>query len=152
MRILRWRAPFGGVTAVAALAALALVGCDRAPSPDGLKEWSASDHDGERKPTGAGAARQGPKSNAPGSGVAQMVDLTWRSQCQSCHGPAGRGDGPQGPMNKAADLGREDWQSKVKDEEIAATILNGKGKMPKFDLPDEIVKGLVARVRSFRGR
>jgi cytochrome c oxidase cbb3-type subunit 3 len=81
-----------------------------------------------------------------------MVDLTWRSQCQSCHGPSGRGDGPQGPMNKAADLGREDWQAKVKDEEIAATILNGKGKMPKFDLPDEVVKGLVARVRSYRGR
>ena len=31
-------------------------------------------------------------------------------------------------------------------------ITNGKGKMPKFDLPDEVVKGLVVRVRSFRGK
>jgi cytochrome c oxidase cbb3-type subunit 3 len=55
-------------------------------------------------------------------------------------------------MFKAADLGRDDWQSKVSDQEIAATITNGKGRMPKFELPDEVVKGLVVRVRSFRGQ
>ena len=55
-------------------------------------------------------------------------------------------------MFKAADLGREDWQSKVKDEEIAATIQNGKGRMPKFELPDDVVRGLVARIRSFRAQ
>jgi cytochrome c oxidase cbb3-type subunit 3 len=55
-------------------------------------------------------------------------------------------------MFKAADLGREDWQAKVKDEEIASTISNGKGRMPKFDLPDDVVRGLVTRVRSFRGQ
>jgi cytochrome c oxidase cbb3-type subunit 3 len=55
-------------------------------------------------------------------------------------------------MNKAPDLSREEWQSKVKDEEIAAVIANGRGKMPRFELPEDVVKGLVARVRSFRGR
>ena len=123
-----------------------LAACDRAPSADGLKEWTATDHDGEKK-----SAKQGPKVS-DGGGASGLVDLTWRSQCQSCHGADGRGDGPQGAMVKAADLGREDWQSKVKDEEIAATIINGKGRMPKFELPDEVVKGLVARVRSFRGQ
>jgi cytochrome c oxidase cbb3-type subunit 3 len=64
----------------------------------------------------------------------------------------GKGDGPQGAMFKAADLSREDWQSSVKDEQIAAAVKNGKGRMPKFDLPDDVVAGLVGRIRSFRGQ
>jgi len=135
-----------GAAGVLALA-IGLAACDRAPSADGLKEWAPSDHDGEKR-----TAKQGPKGDAGGGGVASLVDLTWRSQCQSCHGPEGHGDGPQGAMFKAADLGREEWQSKVKDEEIAATITTGKGRMPKFELPEEVVKGLVVRVRSFRGK
>jgi cytochrome c oxidase cbb3-type subunit 3 len=133
-----------GVVALSVAAGLAA--CDRAPSADGLKEWTPSDHDGEKKAT----ANQAPKGD--GGGPSGLVELTWRNQFQSCHGPEGRGDGPQGAMFKAADLGRDDWQSKVTDQEIAATIANGKGRMPKFELPDEVVKGLVARVRSFRGQ
>ena len=133
------------------LASLALsvsfaLGCDRAPSTDGLKEWTPADHDGERK----GATNQGPKTDA--GGAPALVELTWRNQCQSCHGPGGHGDGPQGAMFKASDLSREDWQSKTKDEEIGAVIVNGKGRMPKFELPVEIVNGLVVRIRSFRGK
>jgi mono/diheme cytochrome c family protein len=132
-------------SAAVLVVAAGLAACDRAPSADGLKEWTAGDHDGEKK-----SAKQGPKGD--GGGPSGLVELTWRNQCQSCHGPEGRGDGPQGAMFKAADLGREEWQSKVKDEEIAATITTGKGRMPKFELPDEVVKGLVVRVRSFRGQ
>lgn len=55
-------------------------------------------------------------------------------------------------MVKASDLSREDWQSRVTDAEIAGTIQNGKGKMPKFDLPPEVVQALVGKVRSFRGK
>jgi mono/diheme cytochrome c family protein len=141
--------PIHRISAVAAVLGLAVTAaaCDRAPSADGLKEWAPTDHDGEKK-----SAKQGPKTDGGGGGAAGLVDLTWRSQCQSCHGPEGRGDGPQGPMFKAADLGREEWQSKVSDQEIAATITTGKGRMPKFELPEEVVKGLVVRVRSFRGQ
>lgn len=129
-------------------------GCDRAPPADGLKDWTAADHDGEKK-TGSTApggkpANQGPKGD--GGGALPLVELTWRNQCQSCHGPAGHGDGPQGPMVKAQDLSREDWQSKITDPEIAAVIANGKGRMPKFDLSEDIVKGLIARIRSLRGK
>lgn len=53
-------------------------------------------------------------------------------------------------MVRAPDLSRPDWQANVTDDEIAATIRNGKNKMPKFDLPDQVVTGLVLRVRSFR--
>jgi cytochrome c oxidase cbb3-type subunit 3 len=124
----------------------AALACDRPPSSNDLKEWSAADHDGEQK--GAANPKQGAKGDA-GSGPA-LVEIAWRNQCATCHGPTGKGDGPQGAMFKAADLGRADWQSKVTDEEILATIRNGKGRMPKFDLPDEIARGLVARIRSFR--
>ncbi|MBN9166790.1 MAG: cytochrome c [Myxococcales bacterium] len=134
--------------AVVGMAALSSA-CDRPPSVE-LKEWSPADHEGEKK---AGEnAKQGARgeSSETGRGAASLVDITWRNQCASCHGPQGKGDGPQGPMFKAPDLGRADWQARVKDDEIAATIQNGKGRMPKFDLPDEIVRGLVTRVRSFR--
>jgi mono/diheme cytochrome c family protein len=146
MRPIQRFSALAGLVTLLALA-IGLAACDRAPSADGLKEWAPSDHDGEKK-----SAKQGPKVAGAGGGAAGLVDLTWRSQCQSCHGPEGHGDGPQGAMFKAADLGREEWQSKVKDEEIAATITTGKGRMPKFELPEEVVKGLVVRVRSFRGQ
>lgn len=126
----------------------ALAGCDRPPSVE-LKEWTPADHDGEKKADTAGA-KQGARGDA--GGIPALVEITWRQQCATCHGVAGKGDGPQGPMFKAPDLGREEWQSKVKDEEIAAAILNGKGRMPKFDLPEDVVRGLVGRIRSFRGQ
>jgi cytochrome c oxidase cbb3-type subunit 3 len=125
---------------------LGAVACDRPPSADGLKDWTPADHDGEKK----APSKQGPKGD--GGGVLPLVELTWRNQCQSCHGPIGHGDGPQGPMFKAQDLSREEWQAKISDAEIAASITNGKGRMPKFELSEDVVRGLVGRVRSFRGR
>ena len=135
------------------MAFAAVAACDRAPSADGIKQWTPNDHGGEQKTTSAQGAQpaQGARV-ADGGGTFTLVEVTWRNQCASCHGLGGHGDGPQGPMFKAADLSKEEWQSKAKDEEIAAVILNGKGRMPKFELPDEVVKGLVGRVRSFRGK
>ena len=145
------RRPLSTFALAAAVLVAALAGCDRPPSVE-LKEWSAADHDGEKK-AGAGGAKQGERGERGDAGGAPaLVEITWRNQCAACHGPQGKGDGPQGAMFKAADLGREDWQSKVKDDEIAATIVNGKGRMPKFELSPEIVEGLVARIRSFRGQ
>jgi hypothetical protein len=57
-----------------------------------------------------------------------------------------------GPMVRAPDLTREDWQSEVTDNQIAAVIRNGKGRMPSFNVPDPVIQGLVARVRAARGR
>jgi cytochrome c oxidase cbb3-type subunit 3 len=122
--------------------------CDRAPSADALKEWSPADHDQE---PGRPPANQGVRS-ADAGGVPALVEVTWRNQCASCHGAGGHGDGPQGQLFKAADLSKPEWQDQAKDEDIANTIKNGKGRMPKFDLPDDVVRGLVVRVRSFRGK
>ena len=55
-------------------------------------------------------------------------------------------------MVKAADLTNEEWQAKVTDAQLAASIKNGKDKMPKFDLPDAVVAGLVLRIRATRGK
>lgn len=128
--------------------AVAAGACDRPPSVE-LGEWTAADHEGEQK-SGLASGKQGARGDS--GGVPALVEVTWRNQCATCHGGEGKGDGPQGPMFKATDLTREDWQSRVKDEDIAAAIVNGKGRMPKFELPGEVVQGLVGRVRSFRGR
>lgn len=117
--------------------------CDRAPSSDGVKEWTPADHDGER--SAASNPRQGARGD--GGGAPALVEITWRNQCASCHGIGGKGDGPQGAMFKPPDL----TQSKTDDATLLSTIKNGKGRMPKFDVPDDVAQGLVARVKSFRG-
>jgi mono/diheme cytochrome c family protein len=145
-----------------ALLAFAICACDRPPPTDSLTEWTPGDHHStdddklapgmrQQAPAGTGQqARQG-GSAANGSEVTQLVDLAWRQQCSSCHGPAGKGDGQMGPMMKAPDLTREEWQSQVTDAQIAASIKSGKGKMPAFNMPDPVIEGLVARVRATRG-
>ena len=140
-------------SALLATAVLAAA-CDSAP-PD-LREWKASDHDRVDQPAGK-AARPSRLSPAPSSSAAAnptltLVEVTWRNQCASCHGPIGRGDGPQGPMVHATNLTHPDWQSKVSDQEIADSIRNGKNRMPKFDFPPDVVAGLVARIRAAKGR
>lgn len=131
----------------AALATAAAVAsaaaCDRPPSKDTLSDWTAADHDGE-KAQGGGNGKQGTRGDA--GGAPALVEITWRNQCASCHGIGGKGDGPQGPMFKPPDL----TQSKSDDDALYATIKNGKGRMPKFDLPDDVARGLVARVKSLR--
>ena len=64
----------------------------------------------------------------------------------------GRGDGQMGPMVQAPDLTRADWQSKVTDAEMVATIKCGRNRMPSFNLPDPVLSGLVARIRSLQAR
>jgi cytochrome c oxidase cbb3-type subunit 3 len=133
---------------VAVVSACVVTGCDRPPSADHLREWTPTDHD--RVEENAKQQAAAPKGSS--SGADALVEATWKAQCFQCHGPVGRGDGPNGPMVKASDLTSPEWQDKTSDLDIAATIKNGKGKMPKFDLPDPVVRGLVARIRATRGR
>ena len=125
---------------------LAVAACDRPPASDGVKEWTPTDHDGE-KSGGAPNSKQGARQAGDGGGVMTVVEITWRNQCATCHGVAGKGDGPQGAMFKPPDL----TQSKSDDATLLATIKNGKGRMPKFELSDDVAQGLAARVKSFRG-
>jgi mono/diheme cytochrome c family protein len=127
--------------------------CDSTP-PD-LREWQASDHDRADQPSGKAARPRlspAPSSSAAANPTVTLVEVTWRNQCASCHGPIGRGDGPQGPMVQAPNLTLADWQAKMTDEQIAEVIRNGKNRMPKFDFPPDVLAGLVARIRAAKGR
>jgi mono/diheme cytochrome c family protein len=142
---LSWR-----LGAFAALALFPSLGaCERPAASETLPEWTPLDHHSQDddKAQGAPRASAGPK----GGDAAQLVELAWRQQCANCHGNAGRGDGPMGPMVRAPDLTQDEWQAKVGDQDIASVILTGRNKMPKFDLPEPVVRGLVARIRSLRG-
>jgi cytochrome c oxidase cbb3-type subunit 3 len=130
-----------------------LAGCDQAPSADGLPEWKPADHhsvddNGVSQASGQQAAAGG---KAAGGETAQLVEMAWRQQCTQCHGPMGHGDGPNGALLHVRDLADPDWQAKISDADIAASIRNGKNKMPKYDLPDPVLQGLVARIRQLKG-
>jgi cytochrome c oxidase cbb3-type subunit 3 len=143
------------VTFAPVFAALfAVGGCDSPPAAADLREWTPQDHDhsDEKERVASGAQAMPAPSGSKEDGNRVLVESTWRSQCFPCHGPVGHGDGPNGPMVKASDLTRADWQSNMTDAQISASITNGKGKMPRFDLPPNVVQGLVARIRASRAR
>lgn len=136
---------------VAALC-LSVWGCESAPAVGSLKEWSKGDHhSGDDEKASGPQQAQGARQPA-GNDTAQLVELTWRQQCTSCHGASGKGDGQMGPMLHAPDLTSGDLQANVTDEQLVAVIRTGKDKMPAFNLPDPVLKGLVARIRQLRGR
>ena len=152
--------------ALAVALVLALAACERPPSADSLPEWTQSDHhsnDDNRAAMGAqvpaapngrpGAA--GPRDQsgqAASAEIYELVDLTWRQQCTTCHGPMGHGDGQMGPMVQAPDLTLADRQAKITDAEMAALIKMGRNRMPAFNLPDPVLAGLVSRIRAFKAR
>jgi len=156
MRFLRQAATLCCVVFVVLVPSAWVLGCDRPPAAQELAEWTARDHhsaDDDKVSTRAQGAKQVDSAPRRGgeSDVAQLVDITWRQQCTNCHGATGKGDGQMGALLRAPDLTRAEWQSAVTDGDLAAMIRNGKNRMPKFDLPDPVVQGLVARIRSLRG-
>ena len=74
----------------------------------------------------------------------------YKTKCAACHGPDGKGDTPMGKANKLRDLGSADVQKQSNDE-LSATITNGKGKMPAYgkSLKPDQVNELVTYIRSF---
>src|SRR5512133_2209632 len=129
---------------ILATASIASVACGSAPRE--VREWSPNDHD--QAPSTLGTTNpRAPTSARPGAEI-DLVQLAWEKNCTSCHGSRGRGDGPQGPMLRAADLTRAEWQDRVTDAEIAETIRKGRNKMPAFDLPPQVLQGLVLRIRA----
>jgi mono/diheme cytochrome c family protein len=127
---------------VSLLAVLA-VACRRKPS----REWRADDHDDE---PGTSTQVAGPTpSTAASAGDDALSEATWRSTCAICHGMRGLGDGPNGPMVKAPNLTDPQLLGARTDEQLAATIRAGRGKMPAFpQLPPAVVAALVRRIRA----
>ncbi|UQA56528.1 c-type cytochrome [Polyangium aurulentum] len=128
-------------------AAIAIVGCDKRD----VREWQPSDHD---QPPGQQAGQVAPRPASTGEqGNQELVEIAWQRNCATCHGQRGRGDGPQGPMVRAPDLTRAEWQSRVGDAEIVEVIRKGRNRMPPFaNLPDQVITGLVGRIRANRSK
>ena len=132
--------------------ALLAAACGRAP-PD-LREWKADDHDRSEDNMKGRAAppRTAASAAAAANPTVTLVEVTWRNQCAPCHGPIGRGDEPQKQLVRTPDLTNAEWQGKVTDAQIARVIAVGKNRMPKFELPPDVLGGLVARIRAAKGR
>ncbi|AUX43095.1 hypothetical protein SOCE26_045360 [Sorangium cellulosum] len=132
-----------------AVLAAGLLGCD--PGSGDVRQWTPADHDppSPNENQGGKVAARPVASTETDPG---LIELAWQRNCASCHGRAGRGDGPQGPMVRAPDLTNAAWQERVTDAQMAETIKKGKDKMPAFDLPQPVIDGLVKRIRSSRAR
>jgi len=123
---------------------LVLIACNSAP--DDLREWNPADHRHTTEPQPGMQVPAGASSPLP-MGLTEVSLMAWRTNCVSCHGSLGRGDGPQGAMVKARDLSDPTWQTSVTDEQIAQSIVKGRGQMPGFSLPPNVVQDLVRLIR-----
>jgi cytochrome c6 len=73
----------------------------------------------------------------------------YKQKCAACHGADGKGDTPAGKSMKVRSFADPEV-AKISDDDLAAAIEKGKGKMPAYGKsmkPDEI-KAMVAYVRS----
>lgn len=125
---------------IAALLALAF-GCQRDDAPRAAQPAPA--------PKNAANARGGP-GNLPLAGPA-----LYQEACASCHGPAGRGDGPRAGKHAPRDLSDPAWHDATPDAALRAAIAQGKGRaMPafRFKLNDAQLDALVQHVRGLRAR
>ncbi len=136
-----WIHPFALLVGCAALS----FACNDTPAD--LRTWRASDHDHTENPNADQVQVSDAGAADTGHGLDDVTVVAWQQNCTSCHGPLGRGDGPQGQLVHAADLSRPDWQATVSDEAIASTIRQGRGRMPAFNLPDATITRLVALIR-----
>jgi mono/diheme cytochrome c family protein len=114
-----------------------LSGCDKAPPVTQATRWTPADH--ERLPGEDDAP------SAPTTGPFSMTELAWAQRCTGCHGANGQGNGTA----PVPDFTSSSWHASREDAELATSIAQGRGAMPKFDLPPPVVAGLVAKVRSF---
>ncbi len=133
---------------LAALAALAVLtaACDR--DGEGLREWSPQDHDHQTTPSAGQVDTSQQRPGLEEHGLSDVILASWKQNCVTCHGPVGRGDGPQGPMVRPPDFTNPVWQKNAMDDHMRRTITRGRGAMPGFaHLPEETVDGLIRLVR-----
>jgi mono/diheme cytochrome c family protein len=122
--------------AIAVGLGFALVGSAWAQAP-----WAAPESERNKK----GPIAASPKSHEQGKKIAQV-------NCVSCHGPAGKGNGPAAI---ALNPKPADWTSKkVQDEtdgEIFWKITTGRGPMPSWKhLPESDRWALVQYIRTLK--
>lgn len=105
-------------------------------------------------PRAASAAEQIPPA------AMKEAEEIYKSRCNLCHGPTGKGDGPAGAaLNpKPRDLGDAAWQKSVTDEHIEKIILGGGTAVgmsplmpgnPDLSSKPDVIKALRLMVRNF---
>jgi len=96
----------------------------------------------------AAAAPQGdPSARRPNTPAA-----IYGRKCASCHGKDGRADTIKGKLRSARNLTDPQWQDDVSDERIYNSIMNGRGKMPRYanKLSEADINSLVSYVRGLK--
>jgi mono/diheme cytochrome c family protein len=102
-------------------------------------------------------------SPTPSAAAVKEADEIFKSRCATCHGPAGKGDGPaSAALNpKPRDFSDPTWQKSVTDEHIEQIVLNGGpsvGKSPMMPAnPDlsskpDVVRALRDLVRHLNAK
>jgi mono/diheme cytochrome c family protein len=99
----------------------------------------------------ASRATRGEAVTVGNSGVRSAAEVYVKS-CASCHGRDGRAKTLKGKMKHARNLVDAEWQSRVSDERIFNSIMNGKGKMPAFGkkVTEQEIDSLVSYVRALK--
>jgi hypothetical protein len=113
-----------------------------------IRVWRPSDHEQETETKLSGPTLN--NQNADGRITKNTSDdalSTWDSLCAECHGHVRAGLGPAGVALGARNFSDRHWQASTTDEQIAQSILHGRGRMPAFSLPRETISGLVQLVR-----
>lgn len=112
----------------------------------------------EGKPAAPVAAAE--KGAATDDAAMAKARQIFAMQCQHCHGPQGRGDGPMAQrMNPGPrDYGSKEWQQSVTDERIAEVIVKGgqgtglnpmMPANPTLASQPELLDAMVKLIRSF---
>ncbi|MFQ5931479.1 MAG: c-type cytochrome [Nitrospiraceae bacterium] len=87
------------------------------------------------------------------SGAEERGKVIFEKRCASCHGPQGRGDGPEAPFLSPRPSSLISAATSVKtDEELSTTIENGKPRTAmrawKDELTEEQRRDVLAYIRS----
>jgi mono/diheme cytochrome c family protein len=132
----------GAVCAVSVLSA-----CEKR----NLTEWTADDHQPPPSvaPEGQGAAEES------GDPTARAAGALWSMRCATCHGEAGRGDGPGKPPGAALpDFASATFQASRTDAQLYESIANGRNLMPPFgkDFTKEGIEALIGHLRGLRAQ
>jgi cytochrome c oxidase cbb3-type subunit 3 len=101
------------------------------------------------------AVRGGPESGEPEraggqSDVARGKGI-YAESCAPCHGPDGTGGTPMARMMRVGNLADPATHARYGDEEMAALIRGGRGRMPAFsNLGMQQIRDVVAYVRTLK--